>query len=86
LSTELKTIEFDLLNMLTSCSITLIKHVFNEDVYSIEDVRLGYLQISYDANQVSIDTIIEKLKSIGLDIAIDPEKKLNWRSTNLFMK
>jgi len=71
-----QTTEFLLKNMLTNCSIELLKREFGTSEYFIDEIRLGYLKLSYDAHLVSHYQIINKIKSIGLEIIANPDEKL----------
>ncbi len=73
---EKKTIEFLIKNMLTKCSIKLMQREFSSDIFKIENIQLGYIKLKYDANEITINGIVEKIQQLGLDIIIDPEEKL----------
>lgn len=71
-----KTAEFLLKNMLTNCSIELLKREFSTSEFFIDEIRLGYLKLSYDSHLVAHFQIINKIKGIGLEIIADPDEKL----------
>lgn len=76
MNTPLSTAEFLLKNMLTNCSIELLKREFSASEYFVEEIRLGYFKLSYDPHLVSHYQIIQKIRSIGLEIISDPDEKL----------
>ena len=63
-------------NMVSNCCIRIIKENLNKCNVIIDEIRLGYIQISYNPQKTNLVQIIKMLNALGFEQIISREKKI----------
>lgn len=62
-------------NMISKCCIRMLQHDLESHQIRVNDIRLGYAEISYNPNSVNQETIKEILKLSGLSLISSRDEK-----------
>ena len=63
-------------NMVSNCCIRMITESLNKCNIHVDEIRLGYVQISYNPKKISFVQIIKMLNVLGFEQIISREKKI----------
>ena len=63
-------------NMVSNSCIRIINEYLNKSNVLIDEIKLGYVQVSYNPRLVSFEQIIERLEELGFEQIISRDRKI----------
>ncbi len=63
-------------NMTSTCCERIIQYDFSQNNINIQDLRMGYAQISFDPTRMNLDKIDEILQQSGMSLLISRERQI----------
>ena len=63
-------------NMVSNCCIRLIEKELNDCNITVDEIKLGYVQVSYNSQETSFDKIIKILSDAGFEQITSRDKKI----------
>jgi len=63
-------------NMVSICCIRMLRHDFENNNITVNNIDLGFAEITYNPEKINKNTIIEILKQSGLNLITSREEKI----------